>query len=93
MSKGATFNFGKGIYKDTGCELSPKCLTCLIESDRCPENKVPRQQARQGELSLKAIRQLEALRIAAGGDICDEGSPMNIRWKKYWGNEVESIEL
>jgi len=42
------------------------------------------RQWHQGELSPGVVRRLTALRVAAGGDILDEGSPMNLRWKKHW---------
>ena len=73
------------MYKDTGCELSPKCTECLVLLERCPEQMESRQW-HQGELSPGVVRRLTALRVAAGGDILDGGSPMNLRWKKYWAD-------
>lgn len=74
------------VYEDTGCRLSPKCTECLIPLERCPANE-PDNHHPQGELSGKARKRLQELRIGVGGDILDEGSPMNLRWRKYWATQ------
>ncbi len=86
----SSIKIGEGIYRDTGCKLWPKCTDCPIDLDRCPENRESRQ-SRWGELNPKVAKGLEALRIVAGGDILDEGSPMNLRWKKYWADKGVSV--
>lgn len=78
-------------YRDTGCKLSPKCTECPISLERCPE-QIESRQWHQGELNPKAVKHLKELRIAAGGDILDEGSPMNLRWKKYWADKGVGAE-
>jgi len=90
MKREGEIRIGEGIYRDTGCELWSKCTTCPIPLGRCPENKEPRQ-GRWGELNPRAAKKLESLRLAAGGDICDEGSPMNLKWKKYWADKGVSV--
>jgi hypothetical protein len=86
MEREANFRFGEGIYKDTGCELHPTCCDCTIPLERCPAQIEARHWI-QGELDPRVVKHLTALRIAAGGDILDEGSPMNLRWKKYWAEK------
>jgi len=76
--------FGEGIYKDTGCELSTKCTECPTPLSRCPLEMESKGWI-QGQLRPDVVRKLTLLRLAEGGDVCDEGSPANLRWKKSIG--------
>ena len=76
------------IYKDTGCTLSPKCTECLIPLEKCPAQKTSERQGHpQGTLRQDVREQLAATRLTLGGDITDEGSPLNLQWKKYWADK------
>jgi len=65
---------------------------CPLPLKDCPEQKKNERQGHpQGTTRQDVADKLRAMRLELGGDINDEGSPMNLRWRKYWADRGVSV--